>query len=484
MKAYLKRYPRILAFIGMIFFIITIPVASAEEVTDFVAKLKVHYQKTLPIKTYSLNYHFLNKQYRDNNYWDYQTPNRHMSVRMIEVDLEKRHFYDNDILYFSGGLLWDRVQFQNDTESYYYEKSGGFMGKGVIKQDLGNFDRFNRHNIMNIDFLAVRPLLEETNVQKNISLHYNNKSKTTTLTHKTSDDKIIDYEFGDNPLRLVSLNNRPQSGRFFYSDYQTTRGLTYARIVHKFYDGATEPNYVSYNDKFDIIDEVDSDKLKIPQGYGPELVRGDGIFTSNEIAPDLYLVTDSSARRNSLFKVNGDEIMVFGATGNTLRAEKTIKLIRDQFPNKTVASVFVAHPQGNQIAGLKPYVDQGIKILADEYTIAGIKAYPRFANDIERFKFHTINHEQIIDDSHFYVLENMHSKRQSFVYFKDSGIIFQADFLHVPFDNSITKVVPSYTKAFIDFVRSKQLKINRIVGKHRNNNISVEVMNKIYDAIL
>ena len=46
----------------------------------------------------------------------------------------------------------------------------------------------------------------------------------------------------------------------------------------------------------------------------------------------------------------------------------------------------------------------------------------RFADDIARFKFRTIEHEQIIDGAHFYVLENMHSKRQSFVYFKDSGI--------------------------------------------------------------
>jgi len=78
----------------------------------------------------------------------------------------------------------------------------------------------------------------------------------------------------------------------------------------------------------------------------------------------------------------------------------------------------------------------------------------------------------------------MHSKRQSFVYFKDSGIIFQAHFLHIAFDNTIAKVIPNYTRTFIDFVRNKQLKFKRIVGNYQNNNISLEVMNKTYDAIM
>lgn len=142
------------------------------------------------------------------------------------------------------------------------------------------------------------------------------------------------------------------------------------------------------------------------------------------------------------------------------------------------------HPHGDQIEGLKVFVDQGIEILADEYSISAIKAYPSFADDITRFKFRTIEHEQIIDGAHFYVLENMHSKRQSFVYLKDSGIIFQSDFLDIPYDNTIAKVIPSYTKTFIDFVRSKQFKVNRIVAFNRNNNISVEVMNKTYDAMM
>ena len=488
MKANLTPIPRIFEFAYMTLFIISIAIvsvsASEGEVEEFVAKIKEHYQKTLPIKAFSLNHHYTNKQYRDHNYWDYQTPNVHMSVRTAEVDLVKRHFYDNDILYYSGGRLYDRVQFQNDKESFFYERSDTSMGKAVLRRGMDNFDRFTSYMVMNIDFLAVRPLLEESNIEGNIALHQDRKSGTITLTHKTSDENIVDYKFSNDPLQLVSINHRPLRGVFVYDDYQTTRGITYARSVNSYYNGATEPQYIKFNNYFEIIERVDPARLKLPEGYGPELPTSDGVLVSKEIAKDLYLVTDRSAVTNSLFKVNGDKIMVFGASSNTRLAEKTIKLILDQFPKKKITSVYVTHPHGHQIAGLKVYVDQGIEITADEYSIAAIKAYPRFADDVARFKFRSIEHEQTIDGVHFYVLENMHSKRQGFVYFKDSGIIFQAHFLHIPLDNTIAKVIPSYTKTFIDFVRNKRLKINRIVANYRNNNISVEVMNKTYDAMM
>jgi len=463
-------------------FIVMTPAASAGDAGDYISKLKTHYQKTLPIKAFSLKLHFLNRRYRDHNYWDYRTPNLYMSQRVVEVDLAKKHFYDNDILYYSGGRLYDRAQFQNDTESFFYEKSATSLGKAILDRGMDNFDRFKRHMVMNVDFLAVRPLLEETNVEGTITLNQDGKSWTTTLTHKISDGNIIEYEFSNEPLQLVSVDHGPLRGVFIYADYQTTRDITFARSVNKYYDGATVPTYISFNDHFEIIEKVDPAKLQLPEGYGPVLVRGDGVLVSKEISKDLYLVTDSSAVINSLFKVSGDKITVFGASVNARVAEKTIKLIREQFPQKKITSVYVTHPHGHQISGLKAFVDEGVEILADAYTIEAIKAYPRFADDISRFKFKTIEHEQIIDGAHFYVLENMHAKRQGFVHFKDSGIIFQAHFLHIPLDNTLSKVIPNYTRTFVDFVRNKQLKVNRIVGNYRNNNISVEVMNKTYDA--
>ncbi|WOH36198.1 hypothetical protein RI844_12540 [Thalassotalea fonticola] len=457
--------------------------ASAEEAQDFVAKLKIHYQKTLSINAFSLSHHYLNRQYRSHDYWDYQIPNRIMAQRTVEIDLVNKHFYDNDIYYTSGGLLLDRAHFENDTESFAYEMNGSYLGKRTINQGKGQFYRMG-YILLDVDFLAVRPLLEETNIEDNITLRQDKKLGTTTLTHKTADDNVVAYEFSNAPLQLVSLNDKLKRAILTYEDYQTARGLTYARTVHQYIDGAAVPYYSIYNDQFEIIEKVEPAKLKVPPGYGPEIPEGDGVLVSKEIARDLYLVTDSSAWRNSLFKVNGDEIMVFGASGYPALAEKTIKLIGEQFPKNKITSVYVTHPHGYEIAGLKVYADKGIEILADEYSIAAIKAYPKFADDITKFKFRTIEHDQTIDGAHFYVLENMHAKRQSFVYFKDSEIIFQSKFLHIAFDNTIAKVIPSYSRTFIEFIRSKQLKFKRIVGNYQNNNISVEVLNQTYDAIM
>lgn len=422
MKLNLNRYSRAFVFACITFFTILTSTVSANEVEDFVAKLKTHYQHTLGIKAFSLSHHYLNTQYRDHNYWDYKTPNKIMAQRTVEIDLVKKHFYDNDIYYTSGGRLLDRAHFENDTESFAYEMNGSFLGKRVINQGKGNFSRMD-YILMDVDFLAVRPLLEETNIEENISLHQNKKSGTTTLSHNTSDDNVVVYEFRTTPLQLVSLNNKLKRVILTYDDYQTARGLTYARTVYQYIDGATEPYYIIYNDQFEIIEQVEPAKLKVPSGYGPVIPKSDGILVAKEIAKDLYLVNDSGAWRNSLFKVNGDEITVFGASGYPALAEKTIKLIHKEFPNKKITSVYVTHPHGHDIGGLNVFANQDIEILADEYSIKAIKAYPGFTDTIEQFKFRTIKHEQIIDGAHFYVLENLHSKKQSFVHFEDSGII-------------------------------------------------------------
>ena len=288
--------------------------------------------------------------------------------------------------------------------------------------------------------------------------------------------------FSDNPLRLVSIENKSRRRISFYDDYQTTNGLTFARTITKYYDGATTPRFIKRIDRLDIIDKIDPTKLQVPKAYGPIISETDRTLISKEIAPNLYLVSNAAAWRNTLFKVNGDEIMVFGGPVNSALAEETIKLILGQFPKKKITSVYVTHPHTDHIAGLPAYSKRGITIHADAYSVAAIKAFPLFANDIATFKFKTIEHEQIIDGARFYVLENSHAKRQSFVHFEDSGIIYQADFLTVALDNTTAKILPNYTKTFIDFVRGEKLKFSRIVGQQFNNNISVDVMNKAYSA--
>ncbi len=472
------------SIILLFLFIVSIPAKSASEVENFIAQLKKHYQTTQLIQKFSMTHNYLylgsNASY---SAWDYQAPNRYTAFKVTEFDLEKDHYYENVIHHYSGGRKHNEVHFKNDISSLRYAKNGAPYGKQIIKQDMSEFEGFKNLIVVNVDFFAVRPLLAEKNVAATIKLHHDKNFGRTTLRHKVSDDNVVEYTFSTSPLRLLLLNNKSLRRIYFYDDYQTTNDLTFARSIVQYANGDMTPTFIKRIASLNIIKEIEPTKLEIPYGYGPIVSKGNGSLVSTKIADDLYLVTDSSEKNNSLFKVNGDDITVFGASGNPTLAKDTIKLISQNFPEKKITSVYVTHPHGYEIAGLNVYAEHGVDIIADEYTIAAIKAYLPFTNNIANFKFRTIKHEQIIDGAHFYVLKNSHSKQQSFVHFKESEIIFQSKFLHIAYDNTIATDIPNNTKTFVDFIRNKQLKFNRIVSSQQNSNISVDVLNKTYNAI-
>lgn len=473
-----NRYLSIFMFTCTAFFV----EASNEKTEKFIETLKTHYQQSPSLEVFSLNYHYLGRSpfYA----WDYQAPERYLAIRRVEIDLVKKQFVENDVHHFSGGRTFNRVQFQDDNRSLFYDKNGLALGKRIIKQSMDTYQELAGHIFINIDFMAVKSLLETPNLSKVVRFHQDKKTGHKSLIHTASDNNIIEYTFRNNPVQLASINNKSQQKKYVYDDYQTSNGITFARSIHKFFGGVAKPSFVHRIDSLNIIEEIEPSKFKVPEDFGPIIPQHDKSLTAKEIAANLFLITDLSASRNILFKVNNDEVMVFGAPVSQEFAEKTIETIEAKFPKKTISSVYVTHPHGDHIAGLWAYAKRGVTILADAYTLSAIKAYPYFSEDMAKFKFETITHEEEIEGADFYVLENSHSKRQSFAHFPESGIIYQADFLEVAFDNTIPKVIPSYTKTFIDFVRSKQLTINRIVGHHRNNNISVSVMNKTYNAIL
>lgn len=477
----LNQYFFKITYACIIFICVYVPKASSGELETFIADLKLHYQNSSSISAFSLTHRYLG---RSNPYqsWDYKTPSRYQAFKVTDIDLTKKHYAQNVVHNFTGNLYFDEVHFQNDSESLRYERNGISIGKRVIKQSLNSFERYKNLTLMNVDFFAVRPLLEENLITKNISFFKDPLSSKVTLTHQVAGDILVEYEFNTSPLRLLSINNKLKRRIYNFDDYQTTNGLTFARSLVKYYNGDSIPSIITRIEKFEILEKVEPTKLVLPKGYGPVIPKADKHLTSQQIASDIYLVTDSSASRNTLFKVNDEDIMVFGAPVSTKLSEQTIKLILEPFPNKKITSVFVTHPHSDHIAGLPAFVKHGVTVYADFYTIEAIKAYDRFADNIDQYKFKTIEHEDLIDGVRFHILESSQAKRQSFAYFEDDGIIYQSDFLEVAFDNTIAKILPSYSKAFIDFVRNKKIKINRIVGHHRNNNISMEVVNKSYQA--
>lgn len=476
--------------------------ASGDDEISFITKLKSKHQQTIDIKAFSLTHRYLGRR---NAYqsWDVESATRYSAYKVTELDLENQLYWQNVVHHFTGQQMFDEVHFQNETASFRYERNGMSLGKRIIEQPLTSFNRYKNVTLINIDFLAILPILKETDVDK-ITLSKNKTTNTTVITHKASDKKHMEYHFDTSTLRLSKIFDITRQRVYIYDDYQTSNGLTYARSIIKYYEDLPDsgfsnnnsdslssnaaPSFITRLEDLKLLDGIENTKLQVPQEYGPVIESSSPISSNTQslfwqqIAPELYLVSDKSNVRNTLVKVFGDEIMVFGAPINNKRSEQTIALVKEQFPDKAISSVYVTLPYSDHIAGLPAYAAIGAKVYGDEYTVSAIKNYHKFSDIIETFEFQSIKHEDSIKGVRFFVLESSRSKRQSLAYFQHDKIIYQSDFLEVAFDNTVANIYPSYSKTFIDFIQNNGLKFKRIVGQHRNNNISPEIVYKIANA--
>ena len=467
----------LILFIGM-----TVrPYAYADDAEAFIESLKDHYKHTMSINAFSLTHSYLGRSEPFQS-WDFEAPTRYKAFKITDIDMEKQHYYQNVVHHYTGGLYFDEVHYQNDSESLRYERNGISLGKSAINQSLNSFNRYKNLTLMNLDFFAVRPLLKETDVAKNIDFKHDQASNSVTLVHRPSEQQTIEYVFANSPLRLTSVNNLSRKRIFLYEDYRTSNGYYFAHSLVKHYNGETIPSFITRIEKFEPIEEIEPNKLKLPSDFYRAKPYKAQPLSVSEIHESLFLITDSSTLSNMLFKVQGNSITVFGAPRSSEVSNRVIDTIQRQVPNKSIDSIFISHPYSDHISGILPFVERGVTILADAYTIKAMNAYPRFSDLIDKFKFRTLANKQIEDGVCFYVLESTRSKRQSFAYFAEAGIVFETDFLEVAMDNTVAKLLPSYSKQFIEFLKREKLKVNRIVGFHRNHNISPQIMDEAYNA--
>lgn len=452
----------------------------ANDADDFLAALKNHYHSTTSMEAFSLTHSYMGRidPYQS---WDFAAPGRYQAFKITEIDFKNQHYYQNVVHHNTGGLYFDEVHFQNDSESLRYERNGIPLGKRAVEQSMDSFARYKNLTLMNLDFFAVRPLLALSNAD-HIEYQSDEISGHTTVVQRNSNNVVMEYVFNSNPLRLLSVTNKTRNRVYLYDDYRTNQGHYFAHSVVKHYNGDQAPSFISRIESFQVMKKIDAEKLRLPAGYTRFLKEPDRALHLTQLAQDLYLIADGTARENTLVNVTGDSIMAFGVPMRGEQARQTIALIKEHFPHHDIAGVYVTHPYNEHISGLLPYAEMGIKIFADNYTIAAIKAYPCFAREIDTFKFESVIHGQVMDNVRFYVLENARSRRQGFAYFEQSGIIFQSDFLEIANDNTIPDILPGYSKQFIEFVRSEGLNVTRLVNNHRNNDISVETMNRAYLA--
>jgi len=468
-------------FLGLFIHLSIASTACANDAKSFLNLLEKHYQSTSSIQAFSLTHSYLGRS-EPYQSWDFKAPSRYKAFKVTDIDMNNQHYYQNVVHHYTGGLYFDEVHFQNNEESLRYERNGISLGKSVLKQNMNSFSRYKNLTLMNLDFFAVRPLLNEKDMDSKIELQQHEQSGMIILIHHLAEQKTMEYVFNTKPLRLVSINNTARKRIYLYDDYRQSNGFNFAHSLIKKYNGDSIPSFITRIEKFEVIDGINQGKLTLPMGYYHGATGQSKDIVNTSIAPNLYLATDATAINNVLFKITDNNITVFGVPRSSKLSEQLIETIKQDFPDKHITGVFVTHPYSDHISGLLPFIELGAKIYADAYTIKAITAYPHFAHAIDKFAFETITHGQVIDDVRYYVLENARSKRQSFAYFEQSGIIFQSDFLEVALDNTIAKILPSYSKQFIEFVRGEQLNINRIVGFHRNNNISPALMKKLYQT--
>ncbi len=289
------------------------------------------------------------------------------------------------------------------------------------------------------------------------------------------------YTFTNAPIQLVSMHRSTDNEKFTYSDYVNRGNLRYASLVKR-QNLTTKRIGVFEIAQVRRITNLTPEDMVLPVGYGPFIEDTDRTLKLTEIADDLYLIANEGASRNMLAKFNPEGIMVFGAPIDDQLSEETIAVIRARFPNIPITSVYVTHPHSDHIGGLTAYAKRGIPILTDTYSIEAIKAYPEFQQDIDQFTFQAIHHRDTINGVEFHLLENSHAKGQSFAYFPAASVLYEGDFLEIPYDNSTANHMPEVSKGFIEYLYSNEIPVKRIVGHHRNNNISAETMNALYKA--
>ena len=142
--------------IAIFLFLAVTKLASANEATSLIHKLKAHYQNTSSIKAFSLTHSYLGQSDPFQS-WDFEAPTRYKAFKVTDIDIEKQHYYQNVVHHYTGGLYFDEVHFQNSKESLRYERNGISLGKSAIQQNMDSFNRYKNLTLMNLDFFAIRP---------------------------------------------------------------------------------------------------------------------------------------------------------------------------------------------------------------------------------------------------------------------------------------------------------------------------------------
>lgn len=447
---------------------------------NIIEKLNKKYKFTANAKKYAVTYKEV--RYRPYQSYDYKNPNygvNDFGVNTIEIDKDKKEFFTHTKNQYPGNFIFEFKHFENSKKGLSYDVNGVIQGKQLFKRKRNSYESQSKIAKEVLSFEKVAILLSNHKMGKPLKIEVNNK--TAVITYTNSREVTNTYTFDIPSLRLLKLESTKDNSTVKYKNYVLKNTIEYAKKLEVYKSNKLKGIFLVEN--FNQTMGIAASKFMVPNGYTmPKKVGFRQESKITKIANNMYVIDAYFNSRFILLKVIQNDIMVFGAPVSDDVSEKTIKLIEEKFPMKTIQSVFVSHPHNDHIGGLNTYAKKGVTILADDYTIDAIKHFPAFSKTIKTFKFKTLINKKVINGVRFYVLKNKHSFKQSFAYFKDAQIIYEGDFLEIPADNSIATHLSNTEKQFIEFVRAEKLKIKRIVQHHRNPNVSVATMNAYYKA--
>jgi len=433
-------------------------------------QLKSHYEYVEDLNKISVNYIGERQtRFQSNNYLNpYIIKSRYQS----EYDLEAKEFYFEDHHVYPGNYIFDNSIIHKDGKTILYDRNGFTKGKQLRYLDY-SFSEFKQDLTEDIDILAAHDLFQFV-TKENTSIEVNANEVKLTLN---SDGTSI-YHFSLSPIQLTSITYPEEKREIQYSNQVNQMGINYASTVKHFKNDKLKNNKSILDLK--KISGIKQGKLQIPDGYGPFIDDSDKALQWIKLATDLYLINYVSGDRHVLVKKDNIGLTVFGAPSSDKVSKQVVQFINKNIPKQRIHSVYITHAHSDHMRGLNYYANSGVSIIADQYTISAIKAFPKFSETINEWKFKTIQHKQSLNNAIYYVPKNSHSDGQSFVYFPASKIIYQGDFLEIPFDNSLPTHMADVEKEFIDFLRVEKINYSRIVGHHRNNNMTPKVVNAYY----
>jgi hypothetical protein len=289
-----------------------------------------------------------------------------------------------------------------------------------------------------------------------VMLYFDDKTNLLTKWETPRDHPVA----GDSNTELVFNDYRPVGPlRLPFQYIDRTAGMP-TEVLHA---SAIERNVGFSDDRFKAPTDFYSVEKDPPE---PRVEK---------LAEDLYLIRGS---HNSIFAVFNDYIVVLEAPVSSAYAEKCLKLIRETVPNKPIRCLVSTHFHFDHVAGVRPFIAQGVPILTtpDAKQVIKAVAVSRHTMRPDVLALHprapmieTVADRKIIaDDAHRLELYEFgpteHVSQVLLAYFPKEKLLFEPDLLDITSKGLVIGV--GDTLGMDRKIRALGLDVQRIIPAH------------------